>query len=134
MSTTTDNAINYNFEVSSTPSRYLRAFIAYLKALENWNVEETLACFDDALQHRILPASLGRPVRAKEAYADFWRDVPQIFGGNKFVVCIIALFLSKNSSGIWAKEGALQLTFAIELAGDYSRSHRVGTQASCART
>ncbi|KAF5320887.1 hypothetical protein D9619_002117 [Psilocybe cf. subviscida] len=88
MSADTETAINYNFQIPATPSRYLRAFLAYAKALEDWNVDATIACFDDSLVHRILPASLGRPAREKEAYADFWKDVPALFGENKFVLTI----------------------------------------------
>ncbi|KAF5322022.1 hypothetical protein D9619_002120 [Psilocybe cf. subviscida] len=88
MSTDTETAINYNFQIPATPSRYLRAFLAYAKVLEDWRLDEIMACSDATLVHRILPASLGWPVRAKEAYVEFWKDVPALFGGNKFVFTI----------------------------------------------
>ncbi|KAF5322021.1 hypothetical protein D9619_002121 [Psilocybe cf. subviscida] len=88
MSANTETAFNYNFEIPDTPSRYLRAFLAWTKAVENWKTDAILACFDDTLVHRVLPASFGHPARTKEAYVEFWKDATKIFGGNKFVYTI----------------------------------------------
>ena len=50
----------------------MRALLAYLDALKEWNVKDVMACFDEALEHRILPQSLGRPVLNKRQYGEYF--------------------------------------------------------------
>lgn len=121
MSPATENAINYNFEIPTAPSRYLRALLAYVKAMESWNYDDIMACFDDSLVHRILPASLEGPVRSKEVYAEFFKGMLPLFAGNKF-----------NVSPLSAADILVVLIDPLwpELVGDNSRSHRVRSQDS----
>jgi len=53
----------------------MRAFLAYVDALEAWNFKDVMECFDEALEHRILPQSLGRPVLNKRQYGEYIRAV-----------------------------------------------------------
>lgn len=50
----------------------MRALLAYLDALQAWDFEGVMACFDEALEHRILPQSLGRPVLNKRQYGEYF--------------------------------------------------------------
>ena len=50
----------------------MRALLAYLEALQAYNFKDVMACFDDALEHRILPQSLGRPVLNKRQYGEYF--------------------------------------------------------------
>jgi hypothetical protein len=76
---------NYGFQVPETPSRNLRAFLAYADALHARDFDAVLDCFDDALEHRILPQSLGRPVLNKRQYGEYIKGVMPIF--KRFQVC-----------------------------------------------
>ncbi|KAH9485738.1 hypothetical protein JR316_0002653 [Psilocybe cubensis] len=70
---------NYGFVAPSSPSPNLRAFLAYVKAAEAWDVDRTMEFFDDALEHRILPQSLGRPVLNKRQYGEYLRALRPFF-------------------------------------------------------
>jgi len=70
---------NYGFQVPETPSRNLRTFLAYADSLRALDLEAVLDCFDDALEHRILPQSLGRPVLNKRQYGEYIKGVMALF-------------------------------------------------------
>lgn len=70
---------NYGFQVSETPSRNLRTFLAYVDALHSWDLVAVLECFDDSLEHRILPQSLGRPVLNKRQYGEYFKGLMPLF-------------------------------------------------------
>ena len=70
---------NYGFQVPETPSRNLRTFLAYIDALHSWDVVAVLDCFDDSLEHRILPQSLGRPVLNKRQYGEYFKGLKPLF-------------------------------------------------------
>lgn len=53
----------------------MRALLAYVDALQALNFEDVMACFDEALEHRILPQSLGRPVLNKRQYGEYFRAI-----------------------------------------------------------
>jgi hypothetical protein len=63
---------NYGFTIPNAPSPNMRALLAYLDALQAWNFKDVMACFDEALEHRILPQSLGRPVLNKRQYGEYF--------------------------------------------------------------
>jgi len=77
---------NYGFQVPETPSRNLRTFLAYADSLREWDLEAILDCFDDALEHRILPQSLGRPVLNKRQYGEYIKGVMALF--ERVQVCL----------------------------------------------
>ncbi|KDR75483.1 hypothetical protein GALMADRAFT_247920 [Galerina marginata CBS 339.88] len=77
---------NYGFTVPQFPSRYLRAFLAYIDAFNAWDLDLIVDCFDEALEHRILPQSLGRPVLNKRQYREYLKGVLPLF--KKFKVTI----------------------------------------------
>jgi len=66
---------NYGFTVPNVPSPNMRALLAYVDALHAWNFKDIMACFDEALEHRILPQSLGRPVLNKRQYGEYFRAI-----------------------------------------------------------
>lgn len=68
-----------NYTVPSVPSPNLRAFLAYVDAVRTWNHKDLMACFDEALEHRILPQSLGRPVLNKRQYGEYIRGIMPLF-------------------------------------------------------
>ncbi|PPR07094.1 hypothetical protein CVT24_010915 [Panaeolus cyanescens] len=70
---------NMNFTIPDDPSPNLRAFLRYIDALHRWDFDDIMACFDDTLEHRILPQSLGRPVLNKKQYGEYFRGVHPIF-------------------------------------------------------
>ncbi|KAF9012705.1 hypothetical protein BDQ17DRAFT_720999 [Cyathus striatus] len=41
--------------------------------------DAVLDCFDDSLEHRILPKSIGRPVLNKKQYGDYFRGIISFF-------------------------------------------------------
>jgi hypothetical protein len=63
---------NYGFTIPNAPSPNMRALLAYVDALKAWNFNDIMACFDEALEHRILPQSLGRPVLSKRQYGEYF--------------------------------------------------------------
>jgi hypothetical protein len=63
---------NYGFTIPNAPSPNMRALLAYVDALQAWNFKDVMACFDEALEHRILPQSLGRPVLNKRQYGEYF--------------------------------------------------------------
>lgn len=70
---------NYSFVPPSTPSPYLRAFFAYVDALHAWDFDRLMQCFDESLEHRILPKSLGRPVLNKRQYGEYFKGTMPLF-------------------------------------------------------
>ena len=66
---------NYGFTIPSAPSPNMRALLAYFDALAAWNFNDVMACFDEALEHRILPQSLNRPVLNKRQYGEYFRAI-----------------------------------------------------------
>lgn len=73
---------NYGFVVPEHPSRNLRAFLEYINALSQdpCDFDRLFNCFAENLVHRILPASLGRPVLTKRLYRDYLKFVLPMFG------------------------------------------------------
>jgi hypothetical protein len=57
----------------TNPSPNLQALLAYVEARNEWSTDHTkvMGFFDDSLEHRILPKSLGRPVLTKKQYSDY---------------------------------------------------------------
>ncbi|PPR06862.1 hypothetical protein CVT26_003986 [Gymnopilus dilepis] len=66
---------NYGFTVPDHPSRYLRAFLALIDAYHAWDLDRIIECFDEQLEHRILPSSLGRPVLNKRQYREYLKGI-----------------------------------------------------------
>lgn len=69
----------YSFVPPSSPSPNLQTLLAYCDALNEWNFEKVMAVFDDTLEHRILPKSLGRPVLNKKQYSEYFGGVMPLF-------------------------------------------------------
>ena len=65
----------------------MRALLAYLDAVQAWNFKDVMEFFDEALEHRILPQSLGRPVLNKRQYGEYFGAImllmkkPQVLMG-----------------------------------------------------
>ncbi|KAF9558104.1 hypothetical protein CPC08DRAFT_639403 [Agrocybe pediades] len=70
---------NYGFTFPARPSLYMRGYIKYMDAIYSWDVERILDCFDEELEHRILPGSLNRPVLNKRQYRDYLNGVLPLF-------------------------------------------------------
>jgi len=70
---------NYGFTVPPSPSRNMRAFLAWIDAYHAWDLDLILACYDEALEHRILPQSLGRPVLNKRQYGEYLKGILPLF-------------------------------------------------------
>jgi len=70
---------NYSFVPPPTPSPYLRAFFAYVDAMHAWDFDRVMQCFDESLEHRILPKSLGRPVLNKRQYGEYFKGTMPLF-------------------------------------------------------
>jgi len=64
----------------------MRAFMTYIDALEAWNFRDIMACFDEALEHRILPYALGRPVLNKRQYGEYLRAVMSLMKGCQITI------------------------------------------------
>ncbi|CAA7260398.1 unnamed protein product [Cyclocybe aegerita] len=88
------------FSVPEEPSSNLRAFLAYVDALHKWDHEAVMACFDDELEHRILPTSLGRPVRNRLQYGEFFKGMMPMF--RKFRVTIHEVIESDDKIAVHA--------------------------------
>jgi hypothetical protein len=67
---------NYGFTILNAPSPNMRSLLAYVDAFQAWNI---MACFDEALEHRILPQSLSRPVLSKRQYGEYFGAIMPLF-------------------------------------------------------
>ena len=85
---------NYGFTVPNLPSPIMRAFMTYIDALEAWSLRDIMACFDEALEHRILPHSLGRPVLNKRQYGEYLRAVMPLMKRCQVLTSTYSLHLS----------------------------------------
>jgi hypothetical protein len=70
---------SYSFVPPASPSPNLRTLLAYRDALNEMDYGKTISVFDDTLEHRILPKSLGRPVLTKKQYSDYFAGVMPLF-------------------------------------------------------
>ncbi|EAU91886.1 hypothetical protein CC1G_04653 [Coprinopsis cinerea okayama7 len=70
---------NYSFTRPRQPSPYMRSLLVYLDAVNARDFGSMEAVFDDALEHRILPKSMNRPVLTKRQYIDYWKGVMSMF-------------------------------------------------------
>lgn len=64
----------------------MRGTLEYVAALNEWNHDKIIDCFDDTLEHRILPASLGRPVRDKALYKEWFSSIFPTFKEFKVMI------------------------------------------------
>lgn len=69
----------HEFEPPHAPSPNVQTLLAYRDALNEWDYDKYMAVFDDTLEHRILPKSLGRPVLTKKQYAVYCAEVMPLF-------------------------------------------------------
>lgn len=74
---------NYGFTIPEHPSRYLRAFLTLVDAYHAWDLDHILDCFDEELEHRILPLSLGRPVLNKRQYGEYLKGIMPLLNSFK---------------------------------------------------
>jgi len=51
----------------------------FIDALNRWDYDKLMSVFDDSLEHRILPKSLGRPVLTKKLYGDYFKGMMPVF-------------------------------------------------------
>lgn len=72
------------------PSPNLKVALAYLSALEQCDERKLMDTFDDTLEHRILPKSLGRPVLNKEHFGNYFQSIASMFerGSSRVSLCI----------------------------------------------
>ena len=63
----------------------MRSLLTYIDSVNTRDFEAMGSVFDTALEHRILPKSLERPVLTKKLYLEYWRSVMGLF--EKFEVC-----------------------------------------------
>lgn len=57
----------------------MRSLLTYIDAVNNNDYDAMANVFDEALEHRILPKSLERPVLTKKLYLEYWRSVMGLF-------------------------------------------------------
>jgi len=62
---------------STSPN--VRAVLSYVSALEEWDIEKIMAHFDEGLEHQILPTTLGRPIRNKTQYREWFVRLMPLF-------------------------------------------------------
>jgi hypothetical protein len=93
---------NYGFTIPNSPSPNMRALLAYFKALQEWNFKGVMACFDEALEHRILPQSLGRPVLNKRQYGEYVGGIMPLMKKSQVLrfTCKVIILFSLIISGI----------------------------------
>ena len=84
---------NYTFVPPSTPSPYLRAFFAYVDAMHAWDFDRVMQCFDESLEHRILPKSLGRPVLNKRQYGEYFKGTMPLFVKFRVSACYLSVYI-----------------------------------------
>ncbi|KAF5317003.1 hypothetical protein D9611_003665 [Ephemerocybe angulata] len=70
---------NISFSRPRAPSPYMKALLKYVDAVNQRDFEAMESVFDEALEHRILPKSLERPVLTKRLYGEYWRGVMALF-------------------------------------------------------
>lgn len=90
-------SVNYGYVVPAQPSRNLRTFLEYVDALSQvpCDLDRVFNCFDDSLEHRILPASLKRPVLTKRHYREYLSLVLPMF--SSFKVMSNLFYLPSNT-------------------------------------
>jgi len=94
----------------------MQAFLAYTDALNAWDLERILHAFDDTLEHRILPKSLGRPVLNRKQYTTYITGIYPLF--KWFHVAIHEVTESKDVLTVHASatgEGASGAPYANEI-------------------
>ncbi|KAF8959946.1 hypothetical protein BDZ97DRAFT_1598129, partial [Flammula alnicola] len=101
---------NYGYTVPASPSPNLRTFLAYVAAMEAWEFSDVMACFDEALEHRILPKSLGRPVLNKRQYGEYLKGVMPLF--KIFKVTIHEVIEADNKMTVHFSAGGESVTGA----------------------
>lgn len=57
----------------------MRTLLLYVDAVNARDYNTMAATFDDALEHRILPKSMARPVLTKKLYVEYWKGVMALF-------------------------------------------------------
>ena len=63
--------------------------------------------FDEALEHRILPKSMARPVLTKRQYIDYWREVMSLFAKFEVGDAVELQGIRGDQSLIWVLVGLL---------------------------
>lgn len=74
----------------------MRSLLVYLDAVNARDYSSMEAVFDDALEHRILPKSMARPVLTKKQYIDYWREIMGLF--EEFEVSVLLFGLGIHPS------------------------------------
>ncbi|RDB25161.1 hypothetical protein Hypma_007986 [Hypsizygus marmoreus] len=111
------------FVPPSSPSPNLQTFLAYCDALNHWDYDKVMAVFDETLEHRILPKSLGRPVLNKAQYSAYFAGVMPLFKRlhitlhevveAKDVITVHATSTGESATGVpYLNESMLILHFA----------------------
>lgn len=57
----------------------MRTLLLYVDAVNARDYAALSSVFDDALEHRILPKSMARPVLTKKLYIEYWKGVMALF-------------------------------------------------------
>lgn len=57
----------------------MRTLLLYVDAVNARDYNAMAATFDEALEHRILPKSMARPVLTKKLYVEYWKGVMALF-------------------------------------------------------
>ncbi|KAF5385845.1 hypothetical protein D9615_002328 [Tricholomella constricta] len=70
---------NFSSVLPKSPSPQVQTLLAYCDALNEWDLDQVAAVFDDSLEHHILPKSLGRPVLNKKQYLTYFAGVMPLF-------------------------------------------------------
>lgn len=73
----------------------MKALLAYIDAVNSRDFEKMEAVFDEALEHRILPKSLERPVLTKRLYGEYWRGVMSLFESFEVRISVSAVGLGR---------------------------------------
>ncbi|THH21327.1 hypothetical protein EW146_g215 [Bondarzewia mesenterica] len=89
----------------ANPSPNVQRVLAYAAALNEWDYDKVMECFDDTLEHHILPESMGEPVRNKESYKAHLKSTMPLFKEFKITIHELvegsdAITLHSSSTGL----------------------------------
>jgi len=57
----------------------MKSLLAYIDAVNARDFATMERVFDEALEHRILPKRLERPVLTRKQYLDYWKGIMKLF-------------------------------------------------------
>ena len=120
---------NYGFTVPDHPSRYLRAFLALIDAYHAWDLDRIIECFDEQLEHRILPSSLGRPVLNKRQYREYLKGIMPLMKSFRvrlpvfLGIILVTDYLCISPLSVFRPNALLLVPFLLATTSIYGAGH-----------